>query len=431
MRRLLRLANRFSGVGTASIAQGTQSITTLIVSVLAARVLGIEALGLFSILYGSFVLAAGITTGFVGDSMMVLDRYNRPIRAGLVAWFIALALLIGSVGFLVCWLGGVMPAAGALAFALAAISYISEDLVRRCHMAILGFARIILMDLAVLVVTCTVIATVILTGRASIETFLISIVCGQVAGMLLGWFLLPATERGGVSGPIAWRPVAVYGFWRAALQGLRPGQLTLIRFIVIGMISLAAAGSLEAARIYASPAMLLVTGTCSYLFAHMARGNGTNIAKQLRDTDSAVMRLVGATVFCTVVGLLLLPWGGPLITGILPSGLAVSGWLFYAMAIAVSTPYGLLAAVRDKARAVFIVRVLDCSLSLGLVIGVVLIFKNYDWVPWAAALGALAGGYSIRRFVVGALVRDEQEKVEAILDGASSLLTTVKDHDHS
>ncbi|WP_210101699.1 hypothetical protein [Paeniglutamicibacter antarcticus] len=419
------------------MAQATQSATTLIVSMLAARLLGIEALGLFSILYGAFVLAAGITTGFIGDSLMVLDRHNPSIRAGLAAWFVILSLIIGLAGFAMTWIGFKFTIGGAMLYALAAITFVGEDLVRRNHMALLGFYRIIVMDLVVMVATCGVIAAVILAGNASIESFLFAIICGQSCGMFLGWFILPISERLPVSGSIAWKPVASYGFWRAALQGLRPGFLTLTRVIVIGAVSLAAAGSLEAARIYAAPAMLLVAGTCSYLFAHMARGTQSGIADQLRSTDKAVRRLMLATAGCMAIGLLLLPWGGPIVTGMMPSALAVSGWLVYSMAVALSTPYGLLAAVRDRARGVFVVRILDCSVSLALVVGVMLISGDYRWVPWAAALGALAGGYAIRRFVVGALLNQEESALDTVEGstelgrGTANVPNSLKEHDHS
>ncbi|MGP9489756.1 hypothetical protein ACT3R5_14450 [Glutamicibacter sp. AOP5-A2-7] len=405
------LLGRLRGVGTATIAQATQSAAAFTVTMLAARLLGLEALGLFSILYGAFILATGIVSGFVGDSMMVLDRFSSPIRAALVGWFAVLTVLVGAAGFGFSLTGTEFTVGAAALYALASVSYVTEDLVRRNHMATLTFGRIVIMDLAVLCCTAAVILGTYWLGTIRIESFLIAIITGQIAGLLVGWFTLPDAERQRASGPAAWREVANYGSWRAALQGLRPGQLTLTRLLVVAVISMTAAGSLEAARIYAAPAMLLVSGVCSYLFASMARNVSDNFGQQLRVTDQAVTRLVLTTVACTVIGLLLLPWGGPLITGHELSGIAVSGWLIYSMAVAMATPYGLLASVLEKARAVFVVRLLDSLLSLVLVAAVVLVTGDYRWVPWAAALGALAGGYAIRRWVLGALVREMQDSI--------------------
>ncbi len=431
------LARKIRGVGAASLAQATQSATTFLVSMLAARLLGIEALGLFSILYGAFILAAGITTGFVGDSLIVLNRHNDRIRSGLFAWFVVLAFSLGVVGLVCSFLGTELDALGAALYALAAISYVAEDLVRRMHMAILSFSRIVLIDLSVMLVTGVVIAGIILAGQASIDSFMLAVVCGQTAGMVFGWFLLPKQERQGLKGPIGWKPVASYGFWRAALQALRPGQLTLTRIIVTAMIAMAAAGSLEVARIYAAPAALLVTGVCSYLFAHLARDSHSSIDAKLRRTDQAVLRLVGATAVCLVIGLALLPWAGPLLTGVVPSAIAVSGWLAYSMAIAVSTPYGQLSAVERRARSVFVIRLSDSVLSLLFVVGAIGMTHDYRWVPWAAALGALAGGFAIRRFVVVALVRSDfrisesDVQPEKATTGAPVPSLSSKEHDPS
>src|SRR5699024_1591673 len=66
-----RFIVRAAGVASSSVAQAIQSLTSMVVLMLAAKLLGLEALGLFSILYGALILAAAITSGFVGDTLMV------------------------------------------------------------------------------------------------------------------------------------------------------------------------------------------------------------------------------------------------------------------------------------------------------------------------------------------------------------------------
>lgn len=407
---LLRLGRRVAGVGASSIAQAIQSATSLLVLMLAARLLGIETLGLFSILYGALILAAAITSGFVGDSLTVLDRHDAHIQAGLRAWFMILAVGTGVAGLGLTLLGTQLGIAGAICYALASMAYIAEDLIRRSHMAIMNFGRLIVVDLVVLLTTGVVVGSAYLLGHVSVETFLIAIALGQLAGTVYGWIKLPPSEKVKPKRPAYFKDVAAFGSWRSAMQGLRPAQLTLVRIIVTVVISLTAAGQLEAARIYAAPAMLIVTGTNAYLFSDLARRTGVPMREQLRHTDSVVWKLVLATVGVAVIGLLLLPWGGPMLTGIVPSASAVTGWLAYSTAIAVSTPYGLLAAVREKAQPVFLVRFLDSILSLLLVSVVVVTTGDYQLVPWAAAVGAVAGGYAIRRWVVGAVITREETK---------------------
>ncbi|MDR4533040.1 hypothetical protein [Glutamicibacter sp. PS] len=402
-----RLSRGLAAVSSAAGAQATQSAAGFAVALLAAHTLGIEALGLFSILYGALILAAGITSGFVGDSLLVLDRHAAEIRAGLASWFAMLATAIVVAAFITGWLGGALSVGGALVFAAAAAAYIAEDLIRRNLMAVLAFHRIIWMDLLVLAVTLVVALGFLTAGYRGLIFILGAVTVGQLAGMLIGWYLLPRSERRGVHRPIAWGTVARYGIWRAALQALRPGQLTGARLLVTGALTLAAAGALEAARIYAAPAMLMVSGVCSYLFASLAARQEQSLATALAFTDRAVRYLLLAAVVCGALGMVLLPVAGELITGRQPVPLTVLGWLGYAMVVAVATPYGLLAAVRHRARAVFLIRALDSILSLGLVAVAAFVLREVSLVPWAAALGALVGGLCIRGLILMPLMRAE------------------------
>lgn len=414
MQTLNRMMRKLAGVGSSSIAQAIQSLSSMVVLMLAAKLLGIEALGLFSILYGALVLAAAITSGFIGDTLMVLDRHNPHIQAGLRTWFVTLALLIGVVGFGLTLAATQLGVIGAFCYALASIAYVAEDLVRRCHMAVMNFGRLVVVDLVVLVSTALTLGIGFLLNSLTLEIFLLAIFLGQLTGAIYGWVNLPASEKVRPARPAELKAVAAFGAWRSALQGLRPSQLTLMRVLVTVIVGLTAAGQMEAARIYAAPAMLLVTGTCSYLFADLARRSDLSMREQLRRTDAVVWKLFTATIICAAIGLVLLPWGGPLLTGIIPSALAVTGWLAYASAVAVSTPYGLLAAVREKARPVFLVRFLDSVLSLLLVLLVLVTTGDYFLVPWAAAVGALTGGLSIRRWVVGnIIIKEENEEHHA------------------
>lgn len=409
MRMLRGLLHRLLGVGSSSVAQAIQSLTSMVVLMLAARLLGIETLGLFSILYGALILAAAITSGFIGDTLMVLNRHDPHIQAALRAWFALLTVALGVAAFGLSLLGTGFGPGAAACYALAAMAYVFEDLMRRSHMAVMNFARVIVIDLVVLGTTGSVLLACFLLQRMSIEVFLLAILAGQLAGALYGWRILPATEKVIPARPARMRAVAGYGVWRSALQGLRPAQLTGTRVLVTVLVTLAAAGQLEAARIYSAPAMLLVTGTCAYFFADLARRADQPISRQLRTTDAVVLKLFAATVACTVIGLALLPWGGPLLTGIVPSAPAVAGWLAYSSAVAFSTPYGLLAAVREKARPVFLLRFMDSVLSLGLVALVLWLTGDYQLVPWASAAGALIGGLSIRKWVLGAIISTEKE----------------------
>ncbi|KSU67674.1 hypothetical protein [Arthrobacter sp. NIO-1057] len=390
------LLNKISGVASSSTAQAIQSLTSLIVLMLAAKLLGLEALGLISTLYGALILAAAIISGFVGDSLTVLDRHDLQVQAGLRFWLALLALSLGVIGAILCWVGTDLGLLGALLYGLVVVAYMAEELVRRSYMVILSFGKLIVVDLVVLGTTSIVLLGFGILSTLTLEAFFLAVLAGQCAGTVFGWLRLPNSEKVPARRPAQIRAVAMFGIWRAALQGLRPAQLTAMRVLVTALIGLAAAGALEAARLYAAPAMLLVNGTCAYLFSSLARDRDVGVWRQLKNTDSVVLKLLLATAGCAAIGLVLLPWGGPLLTGILPSGLAVTGWLAYACAVAASTPYGLLATVHENARPVFVIRFMDSVLSVALIALVLVFTSDYRLVPWAAAAGALTGGLIMR-----------------------------------
>jgi hypothetical protein len=66
-------------------AQFSQAFGSLVLQVLAARSLGLPAFGVFALLIGSLVLATGLMTGVVGDSLT--SGPSRPaVRAGRQVW---------------------------------------------------------------------------------------------------------------------------------------------------------------------------------------------------------------------------------------------------------------------------------------------------------------------------------------------------------
>jgi O-antigen/teichoic acid export membrane protein len=243
----------------------------------------------------------------------------------------------------------------------------------------------------------------LLTGRDGfqLDDFLLAILAGQSTGALTGTLLLPRVERYVVPmGGAALRQVAGFGVWRAAQQGLRPALLAGIRFAVILLIGLTAAGELEVARIYAAPALLIVGGFASFLLPSYARDSSKPLSELINRADRAVAALSVLTVVGSVLALVLLPVAGPLLTGRMPDPIAVTGWLCLSLGVGASIPYGSLAAVRDKASTVFAVRLSETLLSLALATTVVALSDSFVLVPLCAAVGAVAGAVYLRLFVL-------------------------------
>jgi hypothetical protein len=113
--------------------------------------------------------------------------------------------------------------------------------------------------------------------------------------------------------------------------------------------------------------------------------------------------MLGSAVVVGAGAALLLPVLGDLVTaGRFDLNVAaVLGWACYAASCAAVLPYGSLAAVRGQQQLVFLVRVADSLLSLGLVAALVLLAGlDFGWTPWLLSAGSFAGGLWCRQVLL-------------------------------
>lgn len=399
---LRALLARFAVLGGIA-AQMSQALGSLLLQVLAARLLGADGLGAFAVLYGLIVMATAVCTGFVGDSLTVLDRQRRDIRSALQAWLLVLAAAGALVAALVAVLGGFLDAVGAVLFGAATAVFLVEDALRRLLMADLRFWRIVAVDLASLAGSLiTLLAVALSGGTIGLGTLMLSLLVGQLVASAVAVALLPAGERW-LAPPVpgALRAVAGYGSWRAAQQFLRPGMLTAVRLLVVGLAGLAAMGTLEAARIYTAPLLLVVAGATSFLFASYASGDGDPRAL-LRRADRGVLALFGGTAVLSAIAVVAMGVAAPLLIGdsIQLSVVSVVGWCAYSVAVAAVAPYGALAAVRRRQGAVVGLRVVELVLSLVAVTVLLAVGAGSEYVPLALAVCTLAGGVAVRQLLL-------------------------------
>lgn len=385
-----------------------QALSSFTIQVIVARTLGFDGLGAFAIAYGVMVLVAGIASGMVGDSLVVLERRERSIRSALQQHAVAIAAVAALVSAAVGWASGLLDAPTALVFAAAAALFSLEEIMRRLLMAGFGFWRVMMIDFASFGVALAVIGISSLTGPLSLVVFLGAIAIGQLAAIALGVALLPAEERfvvGFSRGGLA--TVFRYGSWRSGQQFLRPAMLTAVRTLVTLLASLAATGLLEAGRAYVAPATLAVSGLSSYLFVSFANDKKKPLGEKLRRADRSVLALVGFTVLVGAVLVAALPWAGAVLFGTAPDLLAVVGWIAYTASIAAVTPYGALAAVGGRQAAVFTVRAIDTVVAIVLVWIVLAAGVGVQWVPAALATASILGGLAIRWMILVPLIRRE------------------------
>src|SRR6478752_5804805 len=166
-------------------AQLSQALGSLLLQVVAARMLGAEGLGAFAVLYGLVIMATAVSTGLVGDSLTVLDRGRRGIRAALQTVLLAVAGLAALVAYLVSWVGGFLPPAQAGLFAAATAVFLVEDIMRRLLMADLRFWRIVLVDLAALAgsLATLIVAAWLQDGGIGLGTVILALLIGQLGAI--------------------------------------------------------------------------------------------------------------------------------------------------------------------------------------------------------------------------------------------------------
>jgi O-antigen/teichoic acid export membrane protein len=390
-----------AGPAGAMAAQMTQALGNFTIQVLAARELGPTGFGKLAFLFGAMIMATAVSTGLVGDSLTVLDRRDPAIRAAL--WRLAL-LVMGSASAIGFAVTAGASLATALWFAAAMAAFIAADLCRRLLMAHLRFWNLVKVDGAALVAALLFLGAVRLLGDLRLDHFLAALTISQLTACVLAVANLPSAERYlPRGGPASWRDVIGFGAWRAMQQFVRPTMLNAARWLVLVAVGTAAVGELEGARVFVAPAMLLVQGIGSYLFASYAADKEVGLDRlRSRADKAAVALLVGAVAVGVFAGLL-----RPVLADLLTAGtfqlslVAVLGWACYAASCAAVMPYGSLAAVRGKQRWVLVVRLVDSILSLALVgVALLALGVNTSWVPWLLSVGSFVGGLLCRQLLL-------------------------------
>lgn len=389
----------------AIVAQGAMAAGGFALQILAARSLGVSGLGEFGLLYGTLVWANGIISGFIGDSLIVLDRHDPAVRAALQNWLFLISAFCAVAGFVVAWTTGFVDFRAALAFGGAAFVFLIEAALRLLLMATLMFWRMAAIDTTSLL---TMVVFLLFAPRVTLAWLFLALMVGQLSAVAVGVFLLPTRERWLARPlPAQHRAVAAYGLWRGLNQAVHPALLALTRVIVIATFGLAAAGELEAARIYTSPALLVLMGLAGFLFASYALSRAQPMHAAVRSADREALALVVVTLLFGICAVSAIPLIGRLITGHDISTLAVVGWLVYTLSVAVVAPYSLLAAARGRQAAALVVAFASSMFSLVVVAALAHMVGSVGWVPFGL-IGPFAGAVVIRQYLLGSKWHSDQ-----------------------
>ncbi len=391
--------SRWDGPLLSLAAQFSQAGVSLVVQLVAIRTLSLNDFGFFAIGVGLIVLFTAIVSGYVGDPLTVLDRQSGRVRVALQrAALVSLGLCLVISGALASLLYQVDPLP-AVAFSLASVAFVAEDIVRRWLMACRRFAQVVAVDATYgLAVGIILLLALRAQGEAglSLTQVFAAIAIGQVLALMLGIVLLPSAERRWVSGvPGAWGTVHSLGIWRSIQNAIRPGTLAVIRWLVLVVAGAAAVGSLEANRVLVAPALLAVQGLGSFLLVHMAEERRAGGSGDLGKADRIAGLLGGGTVAMALLLTAATPWISPLLLGpeVPVDPLMVLGWGTMAIGVALTLPYSSLAAVHGGAHRVVLIRAIDAAFSIALAWWLLAAWGDagVPLVPFALGLAALVG----------------------------------------
>lgn len=399
------------GAGGAIAAQLVTAGGSFVLQVVAARTLGAGGYGRYALCVAVVVAATAIQTGWVGDSLTVLDRRDPELRAALATCL----LLTAGLGLAVGTAAGGLFGAGrtaSLLFGLLLAAWLLEESGRRLLMARLEFWKLVANDCTYLLATVAVVAAALLTGaQATLGLFLGAMAAGAGAAVLLALVQLPADEWTGLRpGRSGMRRLAAFAAWRSGQAGLRPLALLGARLLVLHLVSAAAVGALEAARLLVAPAQTVINGAGSFLLptfaqAEKATGRGRADLRRSRQQVTRAVWLLGVgTLLVGAVSLALLGPLTELVTGgdFAISSTAFLGWTVYVATWAVTLPYVSETVARRLSRQVFQARVVDSVLGVALAAVLLVLDPGaVEWVPWVLAIGGVVGALLLRRLAVG------------------------------
>ena len=405
------------------VAQVWQAVGSFGLQLLAAWLLGASGLGLLSLCLSIIVLATAVASGMVGDSLVILDRRDRAIRAGLQFWALVIAAvsILGTV--VVLPVSGLLTPVEALLMGLALVAFQLEELVRRVFMATMHFWRLVILDSAAVFSALAIVGIWALVAPVTILTFFIALGVGQLIGIGVGVAMLPATERTLVSlRGAAIKTVAGFGAWRGAQVSIAPLVLTAVRVAVTAAVGAAALGELELARIYVAPALLSVQGLGSYLLSTYVRDKTFAVPLLIRRAWRVSLGMVAGALVVGAVIVAVAPLVSGLVSGphVALDRLAVTGWVLYVAALASLQPFASLAAARGRPSQVLRCRVADAIVVIAVVPLLLRLGLAASWTPFILAAGLVLGGILVRQFVLKPLAVYQPRRSAGILRSRTS-----------
>ncbi|BAN02522.1 O-antigen ligase family protein [Ilumatobacter coccineus] len=392
-------ADRRSRPVAAILSQGIVAGSSLVLQLIALRELGTDGLGAFAVLFGILITINSVQSGWLGDSLTVLDRFDPGIRRALVRSQVSIVGLVFLFSTVLS-----LPVAGvdrttAVLFGLASVAWVLEETMRRLLIARREFWKLVANDAAFACGSFGLVGFVLLTGGSfTLETLVVALLAGAIVAIGLGVTQLPTVELSrGILGPSRMRDVASFAVWRSAQVGLRPGSQALVRAIVIGAASYEALGQLEAARLLLAPVLTVVNGAGVYLLPTYS--TQAKAGKSFRPAVPVAMAIVGA--LAAAYGVFAIVLRSPLTDLLTDETAAISiasllAWTLYSVGFGAGVPVGNALVARGRSRLAFNVRVIDAVAGVALA-AVFAVVGLVEWVPLGLAIGTFLGAALLLR----------------------------------
>lgn len=379
------------GASAAIISQGVVAASSLVLQVLALRDLGKPGLANFSILSnGLIVTAAALHTGWVGDSLVILDRHEPTIRRALFrasAVSAVASLLFGFVGGAAF---AQLDVGSASLFGVALCLWLVEETGRRVMMARHEFVHLVVNDVVFAVGSLGVTFLVRGTGRLTMDWLIASLAIGSVMSIVAAVVQLPREElRRPTPGPAAMRELAAFSTWRSGQLTMRPLGMLLSRIAVATLVSRSALGLLEAGRLLIAPMLTAANGFGGFSLPFFTRRRDEGRLTMSLVYRFAAVSAAGAALYFPV-GLLLEPVISSLSDGIdIPTTLILT-WCVYSVAYSANVPIvNALTSLRHS-RTVFWGRCVD-SVIIVVLSAVAVEVGGVELVPLAMTVGMVVG----------------------------------------
>lgn len=389
-----------SGKPLAAIAsQGIVAGSSLLLQIIAFRELGPGGPGRFALLFGILVTVNSVQSGWLGDSLTVLDRFDPGIRRALIRSQLAILALVFMITTLAALPISRIDRTTAVLFGLASVAWVFEETLRRLLIARREFNKLVVNDASFAAGSFGLVGFVTVTGGTfTLETLVLALLAGAVVAIAVGVSQLPRIELSrGILGPSKMQEVAGFGVWRAAQVGLRPGSQAIARFLVAAAISYEAVDQLEAARILLAPVLTVVNGAGVYLlptYSEQAK-SGRRFRPSVPIAMSAVAGLAA------VYGVIAVVLRQPLVDLLTDSSLDVTvtallAWTAFSIGFGAGVPVGNALVARGRSRDAFNVRVLDAVVGVTAA-GFLALVGWVDMVPFGLAAGTIVGAVLLLR----------------------------------